>query len=74
MRRSDRVLELAAVILALWVWGFIPELLREHDDNFLAAVVFLLLPVCFFEIAYCYNGRQKASRSQCMRRHPVQNL
>ena len=74
MRRVDRVLELAAVILALCVWGVIPELLRERDYNLLAAVVFLLLPVCFFELAYCYNDRQKSSRPQCMRRHPVQNL
>ncbi len=74
MRRVDRVLELAAVILALCLWGFIPELLREHDHNLLAAVVFLVLPVFFFELAYCYNGRQKASGPRCMRRQPIQNL
>jgi len=74
MRRVDRVLELAAVILALCMWGVIPELLREHDYNFLAAVVFLVLPVCFFELAYSFNHRQKASKPQCMRRDPVQNL
>ena len=74
MRRLDRVLELAAVIFALCVWGFIPELLREHDYNLLAAAVFLVLPVCFFELAYRSNGRQRTSRPQCMRRHPLQNL
>lgn len=62
MSRVDSVLELVAIILALCVWGVIPELLREHDYNLLAAVVFLVLPVCFFELAYRYNDRQKVSR------------
>ena len=50
MKRFDRVLELAAVILALCVWGLIPELLREHDYNFLGAVGFLILPVCLMRL------------------------
>jgi len=50
------------------MWGFIPELLREHDYNLLAAVVFLLLPVAFFELAYRYNSRQKAKREGPVRR------
>ena len=60
MSRFHWVLELAAVTLALFVWGLVPELLRERDYNLLAAVVFLLFPVAFFELAYCYNGKQKA--------------
>ena len=73
MSRFQRVLELAAVTLALCMWGFIPELLRQHDYNFCAAVVFLVLPVAFFELAYRYSMRQKPIGSQCMTRHPVQN-
>ena len=61
MRRLDRVLELSAVMLALCVWGVVPELLKEHDYNLLAAVVFLVLPVCFFELACRYNGRQSGA-------------
>ena len=68
MRRLDRALEIAGVILALCVWGLIPEVLKEYDHNLLAAVVFLLLPVGFFELAYRYSGRQKASTSQNMGR------
>ena len=62
MRRLDRVLELAAVILALCVWGLIPELLREHDYTFLGAVAFLVLPYAFFELACRYSSRRKGGR------------
>lgn len=60
MKLLTGFLKIAGVVICLFVWGLVPDLLWDHGYKFLATITFILIPYCLLYFAFSYGEWRKS--------------